>query len=56
MKFKFRSIVIATFFTVHLSAQEPTCYHYDQGTTREKNIKPYDLVLEIRLKEKEGKV
>ncbi|MFN9652416.1 MAG: M1 family metallopeptidase [Chitinophagales bacterium] len=56
MKFKFRSIVIATFFTVHLSAQEPTCYHYDQGTTREKNIKPYDLVLEVRLKEKEGKV
>ncbi len=37
-------------------AQEPTCYHYDQGTTREKNIKPYDLVLEVRLKEKEGKV
>jgi aminopeptidase N len=56
MNNKFRSIVIATFFLVQLSAQEPTCYHYDQGTTREKNIKPYDLVLEVRLKEKEGKV
>lgn len=41
---------------LNLNSQEPTCYHYDQGTTREKNIKPYDLILEVKLLEKQGKV
>jgi aminopeptidase N len=51
-----RLLAILCFVGSRILAQEPTCYHYDQGTTREKNIKPYDLVLEVRLKEKEGKV
>lgn len=53
-KSRFALIFCALFLRVF--SQEPTCYHYDLGTTREKNIKPFDLVLEVRLKEKEGRV
>ncbi len=50
------SFLLFFLFSCNLFSQDPTCYHYDQGTTREKNIRPYDLVLELKLKEKEGKV
>ena len=50
------SFLLFFLFSCTLFSQDPTCYNYDQGTTREKNIRPYDLVLELKLKEKEGKV
>ncbi len=53
MKYTFSLLLL---ISSNLFSQEPICYHFDQGTAREKNIRPYDLVLEIKLKEKEGKV
>lgn len=54
--FNFRLSILLCLISAQIYSQEPTCYHFDQGTTREKNVKPYDLTLEVRLKEKEGKV
>jgi len=54
MKFLF---TILLFSGISLAAQETICYHGDrQGATREKNIFPYDLSLQVKLIEKEGKV
>lgn len=49
-------ILLLSLITIQSQAQEVLCYHGDKGITREKTILPYDLNLDISLKEKEGKV
>jgi aminopeptidase N len=53
MKYLF---ILISLFSTQIQAQEILCYHGDKGTTREKNILPTDLVLDVKLIEKEGKV
>lgn len=54
---KFISILTLVLLSQSLTSQDEICRHADpSGATREKNIRPKDLTLDIRLYEKLGKV